>query len=346
MTTAFLIATIIKVLVLFHMVPIMVSLLTLAERKVSAWIQFRYGPNRVGPWGLFQPIADGLKFFFKEELVPEGANPFLFRIAPALAAGPAMMTVAVIPFTFPILIDGQPFSMAIADINIGVLFFIAMSGLGVYGILLGGWGSNNKWSLLGGLRASAQMISYELSMMMSVITVVMLTGTMNLGEIFSFQGEHTWILFFFPVGTIAFVIFLIAAFAETNRLPFDLAECETELVGGFHTEYSSMKFALFFMGEYSAMFTMSCLLATFFLGGPTFFGLIESIDSLWLRALIGFLVFAAKVGLFLFFYIWVRWTLPRFRWDQLMHLGWKILLPISILNLMATGILIATGVLS
>ncbi len=345
MTTAILIATIIKVLVFFNIAPVMVSLLTLAERKVSAWIQFRYGPNRVGPWGLFQPIADGLKFFFKEEVVPEGANPILFRIAPALAAGPAMMTIAVIPFTFPILIDGQPFSLAIADLNIGVLFFIAMSGLAVYGILLGGWASNNKWSLLGGLRSSAQMISYELSMMMSVITVVMLTGTMNLGEIFTFQGHHTWVIFMFPVGTIAFVLFLIAAFAETNRLPFDLAECETELVGGFHTEYSSMKFALFFMGEYSAMFMMSCLLATFFLGGPTFFGLIENMDSIWWRAILGFVVFLTKVGFFLFFYIWVRWTLPRFRWDQLMYLGWKVLLPLSILNLMATGILIATGVI-
>jgi NADH-quinone oxidoreductase subunit H len=345
MTTAVLIATIIKVLVFFSIVPAMVSLLTLAERKVSAWIQFRYGPNRVGPWGLFQPIADGLKFFFKEEVVPEGANPILFRIAPALAAGPAMMTIAVIPFTFPILIDGQSFSLAIADLNIGVLFFIAMSGLGLYGILLGGWASNNKWSLMGGLRSSAQMISYELSMMMSVITVIMLTGTMNLGEIFSYQGSHTWVIFMFPVGTIAFVLFLIAAFAETNRLPFDLAECETELVGGFHTEYSSMKFALFFMGEYSAMFMMSCLLATFFLGGPTFFGLIENMDSIWLRAILGFVVFLVKVSLFLFLYIWVRWTLPRFRWDQLMYLGWKILLPLSILNLTATGILIATGVL-
>ncbi len=234
--------------------------------------------------------------------------------------------------------------MAIADVNIGVLFFLAMGSLAVYGVMLGGWASNNKYSLLGGLRSSAQMISYELSMMVAVVTVLTLAGTMNLTEIFEAQIP-LWNVFRFPVGTIAFVIFLIAAFAETNRHPFDLAECETELVGGFHTEYSSMKFALFFLGEYSAMTMMSGLMATFFLGGPSLFGLVEGIENPWSRAVAGLAVFLAKVAAFLFLYIWVRWTLPRFRWDQLMHLGWKVLLPISLANLLLAAALVAGGVL-
>lgn len=324
--------------------------LTLAERKVAAWIQNRYGPNRVGPWGLFQPLADGLKFLFKEEVIPDNANPVLFRMAPAMAAAPVFMTLAVVPFTFPVIIDQTSYSMAIADIPIGMLFFLAMGSLSVYGILFAGWASNNKYSLLGGIRSSAQMLSYELVMILSVIAVICLSGTMSLTEIFLGQPDtpgssvvgqmELWHVFRFPVGTIAFAVFLIAAFAETNRHPFDLAECETELVGGFHTEYSSMRFALFFMGEYTALFTMSAMITLLFCGGPSFFGLVEGIEGSWIRAVVGFLVFFAKMFCFLFLFLWVRWTMPRFRWDQLMKFGWKILLPIAIVNVALAGIVV------
>ncbi len=344
MTTAALIATLVKIAVFFGITISLAAVSTLFERKISAWIQQRYGPNRVGPWGVLQPLADGLKFIFKEEVAPAGANRLLFRLAPAMAAAPAFMTVAVVPFTFPLILDGTRIPMAIADIDIGVLFFMAMGSLAVYGIMLGGWASNNKYSLLGGLRSSAQMISYELAMMVSVITVLTLAGSMNLTRIFEAQIP-LWNIAVFPVGTIAFGIFLIAAFAETNRHPFDLAECETELVGGFHTEYSSMKFALFFLGEYSAMVMMSGLITTFFLGGPSLFGLVNGIEDPWIKVLAGLGVFLAKVCFFLFLFIWVRWTIPRFRWDQLMHLGWKLLLPLSLANLLLAGTLVATGVL-
>ncbi len=340
-----------KLLTFFLLVVSLAGLSTLAERKVSAWIQQRYGPNRVGPWGLLQPLADGLKFIFKEEIVPDGANRVLFRLAPAMAAAPALMSVAVIPFTFPIAYGDTTYSMAIANIDIGVLFTLAMAGLGVYGILIGGWASNNKWSLLGGLRAGAQTVSYELALVITVITVVLMTGTMNMTGIFQSQIPEQltftsfftegWLIFRLPAGPIAFVLFLITAFAETNRTPFDLSECETELVGGFHTEYSSMKFALFFIGEYSAMVIMSALLSLFFLGGPSFFGLVQGIESEWVRAIVGFCVFLTKISFFLFLYIWVRWTIPRYRWDQLMGLGWKVLLPASLFNLLLAGATVA-----
>ena len=326
---------------------------TLVERKVSAWNQNRYGPNRVGPWGLLQPLADGIKFFFKEELVPDGASPLLFKLAPALSAAPARLTIAIVPVTFPVLVEGRQFAMSIADIDVAVPFFLAMGSFAVYGILLGAWASNSRYSLLAGLRSSAQMISYELAMFLSVVTVVLLAGSMNLTEIFLAQtpnatlGQETsglWNVFRFPVGTIAFVVFLIAAFAETNRHPFDMVERETEPVGGFHTEHSSMKFALFFIGEYAAMLTMSALITTLFFGGPSLFGLVASMESPWLRAGVGFAVFITKHAVFQFLFIWVRWTLPRFRWDQVLHLGWKVLLPVSIVNLLLAGALVVWGV--
>ncbi|MFQ5504999.1 MAG: NADH-quinone oxidoreductase subunit NuoH [Planctomycetota bacterium] len=340
-----------KILGFFILIVAIAALMSLAERKISAWIQLRYGPNRVGPWGILQPLADGLKFIFKEEVVPDGANPILFKMAPAMAAAPAMMTVAVVPFTFPIVLDGTEFPMSIAHLDIGVLFFLAMGSLAVYGVLIGGWASNSKYSLLGGLRSSAQMVSYELAMILAAICVLILAGSMNLSEIYASQIppegaglwewlQGSWIVFRFPVGTIAFVIFLIAAFAETNRHPFDLAECETELVGGFHTEFSAMRFTLFFIGEYAAMATMSALIVTFFLGGPSLFGVVRSMEPTWLRALAGFGVFLAKISFFLFLYIWVRWTLPRFRWDQLMALGWKVLLPAALVNVALAGALV------
>ncbi len=308
--------------------------MTLAERKVSAWIQWRIGPNRVGPWGLLQPIADGIKFIFKEEVVPQGANPVLFRLAPMFSAVPAMLAVAVIPFAGDLSFFGHSTTLAIADIEISALYVVAIGGLGVYGVILGGWSSNSKYSLLGGLRASAQMVSYELSLILCILAVVVMAGSLNLSTIVADQAGHVfrWNLWSQPL---AFVLFVIATFAETNRHPFDFAECEPELVGGFHTEYSSMKFALFFLGEYCAMVVMACLTTTFFLGG---FEVPSWPEAPWWIQLPAFL---AKAGIFLFLFLWVRWTLPRFRFDQLMSIGWKVMLPLALANLFATGAVIS-----
>ena len=310
---------------------------TLAERKVSAWIQYRIGPNRVGPWGVLQPIADGVKFIFKEELVPDGAHRLLFRLAPLLSAVPAMLTVAVIPFAGELSILGVSTKLSITDLELSVLYVLAVGSLGVYGVILAGWASNSKYSLLGGLRASAQMVSYELSLILAILCVVISTGSLDLREIVNSQGanpfEWYW-LRHLP----AFVLFVVATFAETNRHPFDFAECEPELVGGFHTEYSSMKFALFFLGEYCAMTVMACLTATLFLGGyqvPFW----ESAP--WFVQLGAMLV---KTGFFMFLFLWVRWTLPRFRFDQLMGLGWKVFLPIALSWVFLTGALVSLGV--
>lgn len=310
--------------------------MTLAERKVSAAMQYRYGPNRVGPFGLLQPLADGLKFIFKEEVVPAGANPFIFKLAPALTALPAMLAIAVIPFTGVIgTYEGTEILGSIANPEIGILYVLAVTGIGVYGAILGGWASNSKYSLLGGLRASAQMVSYELSLILSVLAVVAMSGTLNLHEIVDQQsGWLGWNIFSQPL---AFLLFLICSYAETNRHPFDFAECEPELVGGFHTEYSSMKFAMFFIGEYTAMVVMACLTTTLFLGGylVPFWP-----DAPWF---IGLAAFGAKTAFFLVLFIWVRWTLPRFRYDQLMHLGWKVLFPLALLNVFLTGLFVSLG---
>jgi NADH-quinone oxidoreductase subunit H len=311
------------------------AVMTLAERKVSAWIQWRIGPNRVGPFGLLQPLADGVKFIFKEEVVPDGANPVLFRLAPVLAAAPAMLAIAVIPFAGEVPWLGQ---LSITDLDIGALYVVAVSGLGIYGVILGGWSSNSKYSLLGGLRASAQMVSYELSLILCILSVVALSGSLDLRKIVDAQagGLFEWNLWRQPL---AFLLFVIATFAECNRHPFDFAECEPELVGGFHTEYSSMKFALFFLGEYCAMIVMASLTAVFFLGGHQV--------PFWPEApwFVQLPVFLAKAGLFLFLFLWVRWTLPRFRFDQLMALGWKVMLPLALFNLFITGALVSLGVL-
>ncbi len=309
--------------------------MTLAERKVSAWIQYRYGPNRVGPWGLFQPFADLIKFIFKEEMAPTGANPLMFRLAPLLTAVPAMLTVAVIPFGPEIRIGDVRTNFSVADLDVGALYLVAFAGLTIYGIILGGWSSNSKYSLLGGLRASAQMVSYELSLILSVLAVVAMSGTLNLHEIVAQQsGWLGWNIFTQPL---AFLLFLICSYAETNRHPFDFAECEPELVGGFHTEYSSMKFAMFFIGEYTAMVVMACLTTTLFLGGylVPFWP-----DAPWF---VGLAAFGAKTAFFLVLFIWVRWTLPRFRYDQLMHLGWKVLFPLALLNVFLTGLFVSLG---
>ncbi|PIE23161.1 MAG: NADH-quinone oxidoreductase subunit H [Planctomycetota bacterium] len=280
-----------------------------------------------------------------------GAPPLRFRRAPALSAAFALLACAVIPFSFPLSIGNSESSMAIAGINIGLLFTLAMLGLGVYGILLGGLASQKNGEFLGGIRSSAQAVSYGLTLVLSALTVLVLTGSMNMTEIFlaqipeqfSFKSFFTegWLLFRLPAGPIAFLLFLVAAFAVTNKLPFELRQDESELAWGSHSQDSSMKFALFFVAEYLATVTMACLLALFFLGGPSLFGLLQGIDSSWLRGLLGFAVFLAKVGLFLFFLIWARWTLRRFRWEQLMQFGWKLLLPIAILNMVVAGAAVA-----
>ncbi len=323
---------VIKAIAIFAVVLQIVPALVYFERRISAWIQDRVGPNRVGPVGLLQPLADVVKLAFKEDLTPQGVDKWIYRLGPYLVYAPAVLAFAVIP----VGIDLQ-----VASFDVGVIFLLTIGGFSVYGLAFGGWASNNKYSLLGGLRASAQMISYEVALGLSVIAVLMTAESVDLNEIVRQQwgagtlGLLEWNLFQQPI---AAVIFLIAAFAETNRLPFDLPECEAELVGGFHTEYTGLKFATFFMGEYVAMITMSGLMVTMFLGGwslpwveiPTSPGIGDIAISVG--------IFTIKLLALLFFYIWVRWTLPRFRYDQLMAIGWKVFIPLALLNLGLTAL--------
>ncbi len=333
------ILNLIKTVAIYGGLMSVVPVLVYAERKISADIQDRIGPNRVGPWGLLQPLADAIKFFFKEDIIPLNVDKVLYVLAPFFAFAPAAIAFAVIPVGNAVEIGGETLGLQVADLNVGVLFIFAVGAMNVYGIAFGGWASNNKFSLLGGLRSSAQMISYEIPLGLALVSVLMTSGSVSLNEIVMKQTETwygvipKWNLFYQPLG---FVLFLVAAFAETNRLPFDLPECEPELVGGYHTEYSSMKFALFFMGEYIAMVVMSSLLVTLFLGGWHFPGMDPASHTI-LSAAISLAVFSAKVGVVLFFFIWVRWTLPRFRYDQLMRLGWQGLVPLAMLNIMVTG---------
>ena len=329
-TSVFVIATVIKMIIVFTVLMVGVAMLTLAERKISAWIQDRHGPNRVGWHGLLQPAADGLKNIMKEETYPAAAYKPLFILAPAIAFIPAMMTFAVIPFASPLPTGAGLIEMVVAPLPIGFLYILAITSLGVYGIVLAGWASNNKYSLLGGLRSSAQMVSYEIAMGLSTIAVLLVAGNVALNDIIWQQATSVWNFFGL---TIAFIIFLIAAFAETNRLPFDLPEAESELIAGYHTEYSAMKFSLFFIAEYSNMVTASALLVTLFFGGWDIpFTLWDNLAP-WsiLKTVLTGLIFAGKVLFFLFFYMWIRWTLPRFRYDQLMSLGWRVLLPVALL---------------
>ncbi len=330
---------IIKVLFIAHLLVIGVMVMIWSERRVSGWIQDRLGPNRVGPQGLLQPIADGIKFLFKEDLIPNHVDKPLYVLAPAMLLIPAMIAVAVVPFGSSITIEGldNPIDLQIANINIGILYILAITSLGVYGVVIGAWASNNKYSLLGGLRSSAQMISYELTLGLAIIGVLMLSGSLSLREIAIKQGSDPWkwnFLIHFP----AFLAFTTAMFAETNRLPFDLAEAEQELVAGYHTEYSSMKFAIFFMAEYMNMIVGSAVVVTLFLGGWQFFGLEKMGGPIW-SGVISFAIFFIKTGIFLFVFIWVRWTLPRFRYDQLMNFGWKFLLPVALTSIVVTGTL-------
>jgi NADH-quinone oxidoreductase subunit H len=310
---------------------------TLVERKVAGWFQDRHGPNRAGPWGLLQPLADGIKLFFKEEFMPNSADKFLYILGPSLTMFIALLTSAVIPWGPDLVINGQTYAMQVADINIGILYIFAIVSIGVYGIMIGGWASNNKYALLGAVRASSQMISYELAMSLSIITIVMMTGSLSMRDIVAQQQGFNWNIFFQPLG---FLIFLICAFAETNRAPFDLPECETELVGGYHTEYSSMKLGFYLFAEYINMFISGAVMATLFLGGYHFPGLDKLGLSPNIFAFVSFMVLFAKITFFGFIYMWIRWTLPRFRYDQLMKLGWKSLIPLAILNVVVTGIVI------
>lgn len=329
------ISALIKIVVVVHVLLVGVMAMILAERKVSGWIQDRHGPNRVGPWGLLQPIADGIKFLLKEDLIPDHVDKPIYVLAPAMLLVPALIICAVVPFGSSITIAGYEIPLQIADINIGILYILAITSLGVYGVVLGAWASNNKYSLLGGLRSSAQMISYELTLGLAIIGILMLSGSLSLRDIAIAQGPYLWnwnFLIHFP----AFLAFTTAAFAETNRLPFDLAEAEQELVAGYHTEYSSMKFAMYFMAEYMNMIVGSAVAVTLFLGGWHFFGL-ENVGGPILSGLISLGIFFVKTALFLFVFIWVRWTLPRFRYDQLMNLGWKFLLPVALTSIVVTA---------
>ncbi len=331
-TVIFIVFTVVKMLIVFTVYRVGVAMLTLAERKISAWIQDRHGPNRVGK-GWLQPAADGLKNIMKEETYPDAAYTPIFILAPALAFIPAMLTWAVIPFAAPWASRWGRIDMVVADLPVGFLFILAIGSLGVYGIVLAGWSSNNKYALLGGLRSSAQMVSYEISMGMSTVPVLLLAGNATLSTIVHQQATAGpligWNVFSL---TIAFFIFLVAAFAETNRLPFDLPEAESELIAGYHTEYSAMKFSLFFIAEYANMVTASALMATLFFGGWDIpFTVRDNTGGLpfWL-VLVTLAFFVVKVLFFLFLYMWIRWTLPRFRYDQLMSLGWKVMLPLAL----------------
>jgi NADH-quinone oxidoreductase subunit H len=316
---------------------------TYAERKVAAFLQDRIGPDRAGPFGILQPLADGLKFFMKEEIIPVVSNKFLFILGPCIAMLTALMAGVVIPWGNTLLIGGIEYSLQIADISIGILYVFGVVSIGVYGIMVGGWASNNKFSLLGAVRASAQMISYEVSMGLAIIALILMTGTLSLREITILQSGgvgaswNFWNVVYQPVG---FLIFLVCAFAECNRTPFDLPECETELVGGYHTEYSSMKLGFYLFAEYINMFISAAVISTLYFGGYNFpfmndLGLSHNVITI-----LGTLVFFAKVTFFIFFFMWIRWTVPRFRYDQLMNLGWRILIPLSLVNILITGVMI------
>ena len=325
----------VKVLLVFAATMLTVLIMIYAERRVSAFIQGRLGPNRVGPQGLLQPIADGIKFLMKEDIIPAGVDKPIFILAPAVLLIPALMTFAVIPFGSDITLFGRQIPLQVADVNVGILYVLALTSIGVYGIVLAGWSSNSKYSLLGGLRSAAQLISYELAMGLAVVSIILLSGSLKLNDIVADQQGYlfSWNVFKQPV---AFIIFLIAVYAETNRLPFDLSEAEQELVGGYHTEYSSIKFSMFFMAEYANMITAAALTVTLFFGGWDVPLINETSLGIW-GTLLSVLSFILKMGFFLFLFIWVRWTFPRFRYDQLMKLGWKVMLPIALLNIFITA---------
>jgi len=337
METAFILEKLILVVIIFVITLVIAMYSTLAERKIAGFMQDRHGPDRAGLFGILQPLCDGGKFFFKEEIIPAGAHKTLFVLGPTIAIITACISSAVIPWGQTLTIGDTKINFQVADVNIGVLYIFGVIALGVYGIMLGGWASNNKFSLMGAIRAASQSISYEIALGLSLIALLMVTGTLSIGEIVAQQsGFVNWNIWVQPLG---FLIFITCAFAECNRVPFDLPECETELVGGYHTEYSSMKLGLYMFSEYINMFVSSALMAALYFGGYNFpfmydLGLSEN----WIT-IIGALVFFLKIFGFIFFFMWIRWTLPRFRYDQLMNLGWKMLIPLAIANIVLTGII-------
>jgi NADH-quinone oxidoreductase subunit H len=335
MDTALLIEKSILVLLLFLVSLGAAAYMTYFERKLAAWIQDRVGPDRAGPFGILQPIADGVKMFLKEDFIPAKADKWLFIIGPGIAMFTALITSAVIPWGPKLHLFGRDITLQVADINIGILYVFGVISIGVYGIMIGGWASNNKYSLYGAIRASSQMISYELAMGVSAITIVLLSGSLSLNDIVT-QQSGVWNIVYQPV---AFLIFFICALAELNRAPFDLPECESELVGGYQTEYSSMKLGLYLFAEYTSMFVSSAIMSILFFGGYNFPGMSHFSGNT--LAILGIAAFAIKIFLFIFVIMWIRWTIPRFRFDQLMHLGWKSLLPLSLINLLVTGLVIA-----
>ncbi len=335
MDSALILEKLILIVVILLVTLVIALYLTFGERKIAAFFQDRLGPNRVGPFGLFQPFADGGKLLFKEEIIPKNAEKWLFILGPGVAMIVATITSAVIPWGTSIRIFDRDVALQVADINIGILYIVGIVSVGVYGIMIGGWASNNKYSLYGAIRASAQMISYELSMGLSLIAVVMMSGTLSLNEIVSQQSGLNWNVFYQPLG---FLLFFVSALAECNRAPFDMAECETELIGGYHTEYSSMKLGFYLFSEYINMFVSCAVISCVYFGGYNFPGMHLITDPTWLGlAQVG--VMFAKILFFVFVFMWIRWTLPRFRYDQLMHLGWKSMIPLAIVNLLITGLI-------
>jgi NADH-quinone oxidoreductase subunit H len=327
---AFLIEVIIKVLVVFGVFMLFVAYTTWLERRVLGRIQVRWGPNRVGPFGLLQPIADGIKGFFKEDIVPSNADKITYVLGPALAIIPALLVVSVIPFGDSFRLFGYEITQRITDINVAVLFILGLAGLGDYGVVLGAWGSNNRYGLLGGMRTTAQMISYELAMGLTIISVIMVSGSLSLATIV--EGQVFWWNCFKPILWVPFALFLVCALAELNRVPFDMPEAEAELACGFNIEYSSMKFAMFFMAEYAHLISMAAIVTCLFLGG---WNLPFGITIPFVPKIVWFLI---KVFLVVFFFIWERATFPRFRYDQIMGLGWKVLMPIALANIFITGL--------
>ncbi len=316
--------------VLFALTLGVAAYATYGERKIAAFFQDRLGPSNAGPWGLLQPVADGIKMFTKEDFIPNQSEKWLYILAPGAFIFVALMTSAVIPWGTTLTLFGLNMDLQVTNVNIGILYIMGFVSLGVYGIMLGGWASNNKYSLYGAIRASSQMISYELAMGLSLIAVIMLSGSLSLRTIVDQQAGFHWNVFYQPLG---FIIFLTCALAECNRAPFDMAECETELIGGYHTEYSSMKLGFFLFAEYINMFISCTVISCLYFGGYHFPGL----NPDWLGGLMGPMILLGKAFFFIFVFMWIRWTLPRFRYDQLMHLGWKALIPLSIVNMLLTG---------
>ncbi|HRB72576.1 MULTISPECIES: NADH-quinone oxidoreductase subunit NuoH [Flavobacterium] len=327
------------IIAVFALTMLMAMYSTLAERKIAAWLQDRVGPNRAGKGGILQPLADGLKLFSKEEFLPNTPNKFLFVIGPAISMSMALITSAVIPWGDKLHLFGRDIILQATDIDVAMLFIFGVLSVSVYGIMIGGWASNNKFSLMSAMRAGSQMISYEVAMGLAIIALVMMSGTLSLREIAAQQSGMNWNIFYQPLG---FLIFLVCSFAETNRTPFDLAECEAELIGGYHTEYSSMKMGFYLFAEYASMFISSTILAVLYFGAYNYPGMDWAVEN-WgvnIANVIGMVVLFAKICFFIFFYMWIRWTIPRFRYDQLMNLGWKMLIPLAIVNIVITGAVI------